>query len=417
MNNLGSSWRNKKIGIFACGLSLVVMTAAANDIDKAPLDVKGSAAGESWSRYADWPSKSYAQYNTLRNDASPPFAKPPAVETPITGDPVKGKELSFDRSRGGSCVACHVMGPDTPELPGNVGPDLSGIGKVRDDTWLFNYTYEPRTYNPAAIMPPWGTNGLFTLEEIKDIVAFLKTLQSTATFKSELDDPNKRPQPVEERDNLDPIENLAMAAVEAAEELFGKAGPNGKSCQSCHKDARQQFKTWAAGMPRYSKKANKVLGVEEFVTRHGRATTGDDLRMQSEENIALSTYLRYLANGTPINVTAEGDGAKQALKRGEALLTRKIGQINFACTDCHSLGANRWIRGQWLGEFKGQLDHFPTWRTSRSEIWDLRKRFQWCNVAIRADELPPDAPEYGDIELALAVKNNGATLSVPGIRH
>ena len=139
--------------------------------------------------------------------------------------------------------------------------------------------------------------------------------------------------------------------------------------------------------------------------------------MQSEENIAMAVYLRHLANGAPISVTADGDGAQQALKRGEALLSRKIGQINFACTDCHSLGANRWIRGQWLGEFKGQLDHFPTWRTSRSEIWDLRKRFQWCNVAIRADELPPDAPEYGDIELTLAVKNNGLPLNVPGIRH
>jgi len=42
----------------------------------------------------------------------------------------------------------------------------------------------------------------------------------------------------------------------------------------------------------------------------------------------------------------------------------KVGQFNFACTDCHELGANKWIRGQWLGEAKGQYDHFPLWRTS-----------------------------------------------------
>ncbi len=411
-----SEWIFIKCSITLSLLAWVAI-AAAKDIDQAPMDVKGSAAAEPWARYEDWPSNSYKQYNTLRNTATPPFSKPPEVEKTINGDPIKGKELAFDRSRGGSCVACHVMGPDTPELPGNVGPDLSTIGKYRDDTWLFNYTYEPRTYNPAAVMPPWGTNGLFSVEEIKDIVAFLKTLQTPAKFKSELDDPAKRPEPKEERDNLDPIENMAMAAVESAEELFAAEGPKGKSCQSCHANPQQQFKTWAAGMPRYSKKASKVLGIEEFITRHARATTGDDWRMQSDENTALAVYLRHLANGTPINVAADGDGAKEAVKRGEALMERKIGQINFACTDCHSIGANRWIRGQWLGEFKGQLDHFPTWRTSRGEIWDLRKRFQWCNVAVRADELPPDAAEYGDIELALAIKNNGLPLNVPGIRH
>ena len=35
----------------------------------------------------------------------------------------------------------------------------------------------------------------------------------------------------------------------------------------------------------------------------------------------------------------------------------------------------------------------------------------------RANELPPDAKEYGDIEMALAVINTGAKINAPGIRH
>ena len=97
--------------------------------------------------------------------------------------------------------------------------------------------------------------------------------------------------------------------------------------------------------------------------------------------------------------------------------SRKLGELNFACTDCHGKSANHWIRGQWLGEPKGQYDHFPTWRTSLLAIWDIRQRFQWCQVNIRADELPPDAKEYGDLELYLASQNEGLKLSVPGIRH
>jgi sulfur-oxidizing protein SoxA len=98
---------------------------------------------------------------------------------------------------------------------------------------------------------------------------------------------------------------------------------------------------------------------------------------------------------------------------------RKVGQLNFACVDCHGAarGANKWIRGQWLAQMRGQLDHFPTWRTSQQAVWDIRKRFQWCQVAIWANELPPDAKEYGDLELYLTAQSNGLNLNVPGIRH
>jgi sulfur-oxidizing protein SoxA len=170
-------------------------------------------------------------------------------------------------------------------------------------------------------------------------------------------------------------------------------------------------------MPKWEPRLDKVLGVEEFVTRHAKATTGADWLMETDENRAMSIYLHYLANGTAIHVDTESAASKAAIERGKALANRKVGELNFACTDCHGKVANRWIRGQWLGEPKGQIDHFPTWRTSLLAIWDIRQRFQWCQVNIRADELPPDAKEYGDLELYLAALNEGQKLSVPGIRH
>lgn len=238
-------------------------------------------------------------------------------------------------------------------------------------------------------------------------MAFLKTLKEPSAFKDALENPATRPIPVEARDNLDPFVNDGMAALERAGLIFSRVGANRKSCASCHFTPKSDFKTWAASMPRYEARPNKVIGVEEFIARHARSTTGDNLLMQSADNIDLSIYLRYLANGTPIKVDTQSKDSVAAIKRGNALMTRKIGQLNFACMDCHSLGANKWIRGQYLTETKGQFAHFPTYRTSRGEIWDIRKRFQWCNVAIRANELPPDAAEYGDLEIALAVINQG----------
>ena len=172
-------------------------------------------------------------------------------------------------------------------------------------------------------------------------------------------------------------------------------------------------------MPRWEPRLDKVLGIEEFVTRHAKATTGHAWLMQSNENTAVAVYLRNIANGTPIAVDISSAAAQAAYERGRALSERKLGRLNFSCVDCHTpdRGALKWIRGQWLGEMKGQLDHFPTWRTSQQAIWDIRKRFQWCQVAIWANELPPDAREYGDLELYLATQNSGLKLNVPGIRH
>ncbi|MGA7165024.1 MAG: sulfur oxidation c-type cytochrome SoxA [Pseudolabrys sp.] len=394
--------------------------ARAQAKKEAPLETKEDASARPWKRYTGWPTRDYSKYNTLGNLASPPAPKEPRkISGPITGDPKKGAEMVADRNRGGSCLACHVMGPaGGANLPGNVAPDLSEIGNAgREDEWLFNYIYDARVYNPDTVMPPWGSHGFFDDQEINDMVAFLKTLKSPAVFKTELDDPTKRPPPVEKRDNLDPIENPAMWAVDKAPELWKQTGSTGSSCNTCHSDPKTSFQTWAASMPKWEPRLNKALSVEEFVTRHAKATTGASWSMETDENRAMSVYLHFLANGTPIKIDTSSPEAKAAIERGKELSARKVGQLNMACTDCHGKVANHWIRGQWLGEPKGQYDHFPTWRTSLLAIWDIRQRFQWCQVNIRADELPPDAKEYGDLEFYLATQNEGQKLSVPGIRH
>jgi len=410
--------------IAAGTFAMIAVDSDANAQSKkreAPLELAGSAAASPWKRYANWPQRDYSKFNTLANLASPPAPKEPRKLAGIgtTGNAANGAKLVADRTRGGSCLACHVMGSaGNADLPGNVGPDLSWIGDAgREDEYLFNYINDPRVYNPETVMPPWGSHGLFNDQEISDMVAFLKTLKSAAPFKTELDDPNKRPAPVEKRDNLDSIENPGMWAVDKAQELWKEKTSAGFSCNTCHNDPKEAFKTWAAGMPKWEPRLKKVLGVEEFVTRHAKATTGAVWLMETDENRVMSVYLHFLANGAPIKVDTESSESKAAIARGKELSSRKLGELNFACTDCHGKVANRWIRGQWLGEPKGQYDHFPTWRTSLLAIWDIRQRFQWCQVNIRADELPPDAKEYGDLELYLASQNEGQKLSVPGIRH
>ena len=412
-------------GVLGGALWIAAGPAQGQAKREAPLALEGPASTAPWTRYRDWPKPSWDKFNTLaKTDASPPAPKPGAVKKiieAISGDPAMGEKLVKDRRRGGGCLACHAMGPTTASAQvGNVAPDLSEIGNAgRTDEWFYNYIYDARVYNPETVMPPWGAHGFYKDEEIRHMVAFIKTLKTPIKYKSAIEDPNKRPVPKESRDNLDALVNPGLWTVDKAKELWAAKGPSGGACVACHANPEAQFKTWAAAMPRWEQRLNKVLGIEEFIFRHAKATTGHTWLMQSEQNLAMAIYLRYIANGAAINVDVKSTPAKAAAARGHQLMERKIGQLNFSCFDCHmpAKGALKWIRGQWLGESKGQIDHFPTWRTSKLEIWDIRKRFQWCGVAIRANELPPDAKEYGELELYLTSLNNGLKLSVPGIRH
>src|SRR5262245_16954179 len=92
-----------------------------------PLALDGAAALRPWTRYADpsWPRTDFSKFNTLADAGlSPPAPRQPRARSgPITGDAANGQKLVADRTRGGSCLACHVMGPaGGTDRPGNVGP-------------------------------------------------------------------------------------------------------------------------------------------------------------------------------------------------------------------------------------------------------------------------------------------------------
>ena len=120
----------------------------------------------------------------MATDEAPAPKAPRKLADPITGDAAKGAKLVADRTRGGSCLACHIMGQaGNADQPGNVGPDLSEIGNAGlSDEQLFNFIYDARVYNAETVMPPWGSHGVFTDAEINDMVAFLKTLKKPAVF-------------------------------------------------------------------------------------------------------------------------------------------------------------------------------------------------------------------------------------------
>jgi sulfur-oxidizing protein SoxA len=176
----------------------------------------------------------------------------------------------------------------------------------------------------------------------------------------------------------------------------------------------------ATSYPRFVKAYGRVMSIEDFLTVHAPETTGAPMPAESAANLAMATRVKMASNGMPLRLDLSSPEARAALARGQASFSRRVGQRNHACADCHTAekGANKFLGGRLLVDVTvGLTRHFPTWRTSQTELWDMRKRMQWCMTPLGTNMLPADAVEYAELELYLASFDNGKPLSVPGIRH
>jgi L-cysteine S-thiosulfotransferase len=107
------------------------------------------------------------------------------------GDWKKGRELAWsgygfrtahnpdDHAKspvGGNCYNCHQIATD--RTGGNIGPELTGFGKLRGsdpDTikYAYDVIYNPHVYFACTQMPRSGAKGVLTQAQIQDVLAYL----------------------------------------------------------------------------------------------------------------------------------------------------------------------------------------------------------------------------------------------------
>lgn len=377
-------------------------------------------------RYKGWTKADFGKFRTYAYDDTRPEPRPGKAPMPaIAGDPKKGRSLFVARAKG-PCTGCHLIQGADVWPAGNVGPDLSTFGdRGLPDDYVFNQIYDPRHMFPNTTMPPWGTGGVLAPDEIVHLVAFLKTLKGPAPPEKDRErDPNTRPKPPGFGDNLDPTNNPAVGRAEAAEALWAKKGPaGGKACADCHAGgSAKAMKGAAPRYPKYVTQYRRVMSIEDLLTVHAPETTGMQMLAQSAENLDMTMLIKMASNGMPVAVDLSTPEHRAAFERGQANFNKRVGQRNHACADCHTpgsgRGADRFLGGRLLGNVENGLTrHFPTWRTSQAQVWDMRKRMQWCLTPLGMNMLPADAVEYAEIELYLTSFDKGKPISVPGIRH
>jgi L-cysteine S-thiosulfotransferase len=375
-------------------------------------------------RYPGWTTRDFGGFRTYAYDDTRPA---PAVQravmpSNVTGDAAKGRALFLDRVKG-PCTGCHLVPGDDVWPAGSVGPDLSTVADRRlPDAYLYQQLWDPRVTFPNTTMPPWGAQGTFTPEELVHLVAYLQTLRGPAPLEKDSErNPFTRHKPTGFGDNLDPTNNPAVLRAEGAETLWSGRGPTGTSCAGCHAGGVDRaMRGVATRYPRHVQAYGRVMAIEDFLSVHGPETTGRELAVESAENIGLTMRIKMASNGMPVAVDVSSPRARAALARGQASFERRVGERNHSCADCHTpdRGANKFLGGRLLADVTtGLTRHFPTWRTSQNDAWDMRRRVQWCMTPLGANMLAADSVEYAELELYLTQFDNGKPLSVPGIRH
>jgi len=154
-----------------------------------------------------------------------------------------------------------------------------------------------------------------------------------------------------------------MLWVDSGRKLWSQVDPaGGKSCQSCHAQART-LGVAAAHYPRYSPVAGHVINLEQQINRcrsdHMKASPW---AYESEELLALTSFLSHLARGSAIDVAIDGNAAG-SFERGRQFFYRRRGQLNISCANCHEQHAGGRLHGETISQ--GQINGFPIYR----QLW------------------------------------------------
>lgn len=93
---------------------------------------------------------------------------------PLAGDAERGRAIAF--SARGNCLNCHALPGD--DWPGTFGSSLVGYGRHGyRDADVYQQIFDARIINPYSVMPPYGTFGLLSEQDIRDLVAYLQSLK------------------------------------------------------------------------------------------------------------------------------------------------------------------------------------------------------------------------------------------------
>ena len=206
----------------------------------------------------------------------------------------------------------------------------------------------------------------------------------------------------------DDLANPGFLWVQRGEALFTE------NCASCHRDAAS-MRGVAARYPAYDASSSSVLDIEARIDQcRTQRQRKPAFGRESDDLLALATFVTHQSRGMPINVSIEGP-ARESFARGEAFYRQRHGQMNLACANCHDENYGKRLYTETMSQGHGSA--FPAYRLEWQALGSLQRRLRACLFGVRAEMPRPGAPELTDVELYLAWRANGLPVESPGVRR
>jgi len=190
------------------------------------------------------------------------------------------------------------------------------------------------------------------------------------------------------------------------------AAAGGPGCAGCHGDAKQSMRGVAARYPAFDAAPGRPVDLAQRITScRQRAQPG--AAVDAETTLALEAYVAHQSRGLPI--APPDDARLQAPReRGQQLWTRRLGQLDLACSDCHDALAGRRLGGSPIPQ--GHPTGYPIYRLEWQGLGTLQRRLRACLTGVRAEPFAADAPEWVELALYLAWRARGMPIEAPGVR-
>ena len=215
----------------------------------------------------------------------------------------------------------------------------------------------------------------------------------------------------------DAFANPGYLWVDRGAELFATIPVDGagEACASCHGADGSELVGVAATYPAIDLASGDLLNLEGRINQCRRQHQDmPSFAYESEELLSLTAFVANLSNGMPMSVSIDGPAAAHFDVGRDYFYARK-GQMNLACSQCHT---DRWgmmLRGDTISQ--GHSNGFPTYRLAWQTLGSLHRRLKDCDEGVRAEPYLLGSETYVALELYLAARSAGLPMEAPSVRR
>ena len=210
----------------------------------------------------------------------------------------------------------------------------------------------------------------------------------------------------------DPFMNPGMLWVDAGKALFNtKAGAANKACSDCHQTLEGTADKFPRLNPRTGALVNLTTQIQLCQLDQQQATP---VAYESQAALALTSYVGHASFGRKWQPVTDPALATY-LQRGAAYFSRRKGQLDLACGDCHVRSVGKLLRGDMISE--GHSNGYPIYRLEWQSAGSLHRRLRSCDIGVRAEPRALGSQAYIEVELYLRQRAAGLSNETPAVRR